>query len=101
MGLKLKESWLDINPSWVSPEGEDEGFLFFKYTGQHNALLCLIKWEGEKGTGTETFVCQIPPVPGPGAYEALCVVLPPSSSAGQTLVGGMERRVPGCCGAVG
>lgn len=50
---------------------------------------------------TETFACQIPPVPGPGAYEALCVVLPPSSSAGQTLLGLMESRVPGCHGAVG
>lgn len=63
-------------------------------------MLCLIEWEGEKGTGAETFVCQIPPVPGSGAYEVLCVVLPPSSSAGQTLLGSMERKVPGRCGAV-
>lgn len=76
IGLKLKESWLGINPSRVSPEGEDEGFCFFLI---HRSTQCFAlphRGEGEKGTGAETFVCQIPPVPGSGAYEVLCVVLP-------------------------
>ena len=38
MGLKLKESWLGINPSAVSLEGEDEGFLFLNT--QVNTMLC-------------------------------------------------------------